>query len=122
MSNKKYASLQTLQTFLSNLRNTFSELSHKHNIDDITDYVVDAELSANSTNPVQNKALDAEFEAVATAINALDLAIDNKSDASHDHNDTYYTKAEIDNMEFITLDEIDAICGINIALADEVVF
>ena len=24
---------------------------------------------------------------------------------------TYYTKAEIDNMEFITLDEIDAICA-----------
>ena len=96
MSNKKYASLSTLQAFLTNLRNTFSELSHKHNIEDITDYVVDAELSATSTNPVQNKTIDAEFEAVATAINALDLAIDNKADASHDHNDVYYTKEEID--------------------------
>lgn len=76
MSQKKYASLQTLQTFLTNLKNTFSELSHKHTVSDITDYVVDEELSATSTNPVQNKVIDAEFEAVATAMNALDAAID----------------------------------------------
>ena len=76
MSQKKYASLQTLQTFLTNLKNTFSELSHKHTVSDITDYVVDEELSATSTNPVQNKVIDAEFEAVATAMNALDAALD----------------------------------------------
>lgn len=76
MSQKKYASLQTLQTFLTNLKNTFADLSHKHTMSDITDYVVDTELSADSTNPVQNKVIDAEFEAVATAMNALDAAID----------------------------------------------
>ena len=122
MSNKKYASLQTLQTFLTNLRNTFSELTHKHNIEDITDYVVDAELSATSTNPVQNKTLDAEFEAVATAINALDLAIDNKADAAHVHSDIYYTKEEIQNLELITVEDIDSICGSNIVSASEVTF
>lgn len=81
MSQKKYASLQTLQTFLTNLKNIFAELSHKHTMSDIADYVVDAELSATSTNPVQNKVLDAELEAVATAMNALDAAIENKAEA-----------------------------------------
>jgi hypothetical protein len=80
MSQKKYASLQTLQTFLTNLRSIFAERSHEHNINDIADYVVDEELSAISTNPVQNKIIDAEFEAVATALNALDIVIGNKTD------------------------------------------
>ena len=29
----------------------------------------------------------------------------------HDHDDKYYTETEIDNMEFITTDDIDTICG-----------
>lgn len=33
---------------------------------------VDSALSSTSTNPVQNKVLDAEFEAIATSMNALD--------------------------------------------------
>lgn len=111
MSQKKYASLQTLQTFLTGLRNTFSELSHKHTLSDFTDYVVDTELSADSSNPVQNKVLDAEFDAISTAINALDLVIDGKANVDHDHNDTYYTKEEVECFEFITTDDIDAICG-----------
>ena len=34
----------------------------------------------------------------------------------------YYTKEEIDSMEFITTDDIDAICGANIQMASEVMF
>lgn len=83
MSQKKYASLQTLQTFLANLKNTFADLSHKHTLSDVTDYVVDEELSATSTNPVQNKVIDAELEAVATAMNALDATLDSKADIVH---------------------------------------
>jgi hypothetical protein len=77
MSQKKYASLQTLQTFLVNLKNTFSELYHKHTLNDITDYTVDTELSATSTNPVTNNVINAEFEAVGQAMLVLDSAIDN---------------------------------------------
>ena len=33
-----------------------------------------------------------------------------------------YTKTEIDNMEFITTDDIDAICGTTIQMAREVSF
>lgn len=95
---KKYVSLSKLSTFLENLKNTFATLGHKHNISDITDYKVDTALSSTSTNPVQNSVIDAEFESVATAMNALDLAIDGKSNLNHDHNDMYYTESEIDEL------------------------
>lgn len=95
-NNKKYISLNRLSNFLDNLRNTFALLSHKHTVADLTDYTVDSALSSTSTNPVQNSVLNEEFESIATAMNALDLAIDGKADASHDHNDVYYTETEID--------------------------
>ncbi len=97
MSQKKYASLSSLQNFLDNLKGTFATLSHRHTVGDIEDYKVDAALSSTSTNPVQNKILDAEFEAISTAMNALDTAIDGKASTSHNHDDRYYTKTETDN-------------------------
>lgn len=87
MSNnqKKYASLSTLQTFLDNLKTTFSNLGHKHTISDITDYKVDSELSSTSTAPVQNKVLNAEFDEIAVSMRALNLALDGKANATHNH-------------------------------------
>lgn len=82
---KKYANLDTLQSFLDNLKNLFAELTHKHTISDITDYVVDSELSSASTNPVQNKIIDAEFEAVSEAMTVLETAIDTKAEDIHIH-------------------------------------
>lgn len=96
MSQKKYVSLSKLSTFLDNLYGKFASIGHKHTLDDITDYVVDSQLSSTSTNPVQNKVIDAEFEAISVAMNALEASIDSKLDASHDHDDMYYTEAEID--------------------------
>ena len=50
--------------------------------------------------------------------------VSKKSDMDHSHNDTYYTETEIDNMEFITTDEIDSIWGtqIQVASVNEVTF
>lgn len=93
---KKYISLSRLSTFLDNLKTTFAAISHKHTVSDLTDYVVDTELSSTSTNPVQNNVIDAEFEAIGNAMGALELAIDGKVDASHDHNNLYYTEIEVD--------------------------
>jgi hypothetical protein len=55
--------------------------------------------------------IDAEFEAVSQAMNALEQSIDNKASSSHSHDDRYYTEEEIDAMEFITTNDIDAICN-----------
>lgn len=95
-NNKKYISLNRLSDFLDNLKETFALLSHKHTVSDLTDYKVDTSLSSTSTNPVQNKVLDEEFNAVSDAIGALELAVDSKSDSAHNHDDRYYTETEID--------------------------
>ena len=76
MAQKKYVSLSKLITFLDNLKNIFSPLEHTHVISEVTDFVVDSELSSTSTNPVQNKVIDAEFNAIGDAMGALELAID----------------------------------------------
>lgn len=85
MAIKKYVSLTRLSAFLSKLKTTFAPLSHNHAISDLTDYTVDTALSETSTNPVQNKVINEEFEAVATGMSALESAIDDKADASHTH-------------------------------------
>lgn len=95
-NNKKYISLNRLSNFLDNLKETFALLSHKHTVSDLTDYKVDTSLSSTSTNPVQNKVLDEEFNAVSDALGALELAVDGKSDSAHNHDDRYYTETEID--------------------------
>lgn len=96
-NNKKYISLNRLSNFLDNLKNTFATLSHKHTTADITDYKIDTALSSTSANPVQNKVLDAEFNAIGDAMGALELAIDSKADTNHTHNDIYYTKTEMES-------------------------
>lgn len=96
MANKKYVSLARLSKFLDNIRARYSQIGHKHTLSDLTDYEVDTELSSTSTNPVQNKVLDTEFNAIGDAMGALELAIDGKADSSHNHNSLYYTKEESD--------------------------
>ena len=98
MSQKKYVSLSKLSTFLDNLSTKFAALVHKHTISDLTDYTVDTELSSTSTNPVQNKVLDAEFDAISASMQALESAIDDKADVTHNHNDLYYTKSQVDAL------------------------
>lgn len=127
MSQKKYASLSTLQTFLDNLKTTFSHLGHKHTISDVTDYVVDDALSSTSVNPVQNKVLNTEFDGISHAMQALELALDDKEDSI---TGTEGQVVQIDSngnavasdLNLITVEDIDAICGETINSANEVMF
>lgn len=100
MSQKKYISLNKLSVFLENLSNKFANLVHTHNLSDIVDYTVDSELLPDSTNPVQNKVIDAEFNAIANAMGALESAIDDKADSVHTH-----VISEVDNLQ-TTLDTL----------------
>lgn len=56
------------------------------------------------------------------AIEALETIASSKADKDHNHDDKYYTETEIDNMVFITVDDIDVICGTTIQIASEVTF
>ena len=96
---KKYASLNNLQTFKENIDDKFATKTSVNtlsaNVDkklDASRYVVDSVLSATSSNPVQNKVIDAEFEAISTAMEALESEIDDKASASHNHNSAYDAK------------------------------
>lgn len=51
-----------------------------------------------------------------------DKAVSEGVSGEHNHDNRYYTKAEIDEMEFITVADIDAICGANIKSSSEVEF
>lgn len=82
---KKYISLSKLSKFLDNLKETFSPLVHKHTISDVTDFTIDKELSSTSTNPVQNKVINDELEAISEAFAVYESALDNKADEFHNH-------------------------------------
>lgn len=101
MATKKYISLSKLSTFLDNLKDTFSTLYHQHTISDITDLNIDSTLSSTSTNPVQNKILDAEFNAVGEAMSVLEQSIDEKADSTHTHALTEVNglSSELDNLQ-----------------------
>lgn len=95
-NSKKYISLNRLSDFLNNLKNMFASLNHTHKVSDISDYKVDTTLSSTSTNPVQNKVLDAEFDAISEAMGALETAVDDKADSTHNHDTTYDAKGSAD--------------------------
>lgn len=65
---------------------------------------IDQNYNPESSNPQSGKAV---AEAIANVSGGgTDLS-------------NYYTKAQIDNMEFITVADIDAICNMTIEVADE---
>ena len=84
MSNetKKFAGLESLQAFLDGCKTLFASITHKHTMSDITDYTVDSELSSVSTNPVQNKAINAEFDAISQAFEVYESELDGKLNTS----------------------------------------
>lgn len=90
MSTVKYASKSALQTFLDNLKSIFSALVHTHSIDDITDYRLDSQISAESANPVTNSAISAKFDEM---------------------------KTYIDDITSVSPEDIDNICGSSIQIA-----
>ena len=59
---KKYLSESGLQRLVEIIKAGFARLTHTHELSDITDYEVDAELSQNSENPVQNKVIKSALD------------------------------------------------------------
>ena len=73
---KKYLSLERLQEYDALIK---ADIDEKINA---SKTIVDSELSSSSENPVQNKIIDAEFDAIATAIDALEQHVDTKVNIS----------------------------------------
>ena len=90
MAEKKYVGSEAFIRLVAQIKAGFASLTHTHKLEDITDYKVDAALSSTSANPVQNKAIKAEFQAVQDELDSLaeqlgttDLSgLETKSDAA----------------------------------------
>jgi hypothetical protein len=82
---------------------------------------VDSELSADSTNPVQNKAVAEAIDSLNTLVGDSSVAEQIQNALDEQSSTDSYTKSEIDNMVFITIADIDEICGATIQSEDEVV-
>lgn len=88
---KKYTSLENLTTFKEKADELYATQESVDKKLDASKYVVDTSLSSTSANPVQNKVINEEFEAVAGAMNVLESAIDDKLDVTV-ASETYETK------------------------------
>lgn len=117
-----------------------SDKGHGHAISDVTDLQDKLDETVPITRKINEKNLDNDITLTASDVGAdpagsantalseakkyADELLSGSADASHNHNDLYYTKEEIDNMELVTTDDIDLICGtvIQVATASEVTF
>ncbi len=52
-----YVGREAAKRIVLKAKEKFSPIIHTHTKSDITDLIVDSELSSNSTNPVQNKVI-----------------------------------------------------------------
>lgn len=93
-----------LQSKLDEKANT----AHNHTVANITD------LTASATELNYTKGLT---KSIKTSLDELDEVKLEESDLEN-----YYTKTEVDSLELITLDDIDAICGSTISVARGVIF
>lgn len=72
MDEKKYLNSDGLIRLVANVINKFAPKIHSHTISEISDYVIDSELSSTSTNPVSNMAVNEEFDSIKPIVsNAL---------------------------------------------------
>ena len=97
MAKKTFLDLSGLNRFLDNLKDIFASKTHTHTKSQITDYVIDSSLSSTSTNPVQNKVINEEFEAISNAFSVYEASLNDKANTNHNHDDKYYTESEIDS-------------------------
>lgn len=121
--------LSEVLTLIENNRGTLESLTTtKVNVSDIIDNLTTSNankvLSANQGVAIKALIDDLQTEldkkvSTTTTINGKALS-DNVVLSASDVN--AYSKTEIDNFEFITTDDIDAICGETIKMASEVTF
>lgn len=106
---KKILDLSVLSSFLDNLKETFSLLTHRHNVSDIDDYVVDDAFSATSENPIQNKTVNNALLTIASDLDTIDANISKLNDEKANASDIPTKTSELTNDSgFITNSAVSA--------------
>lgn len=126
---KKYASDSTVSAIVANIKQSYvnkgdfdtalvnkADKSHNHNDLYYTESEVNAKLDekVSTSRTINSKPLTDNISLSASDVGA--------APSTHNHGDLYYTKTEIDSLELITVDDIDTICGGNIASAANLTF
>ena len=148
---KKYASDSTLSSLVTKIKELFvkktdfdtalsgkADSSHTHSISNVTNLQSTLDGKVPTSRTINAKPLTANITLSASDVGAapsthehsdkyygkseVDSKLSGKSDTTHSHSDLYYTKNEIDNYELITIDDIDTICGGEIASAANLTF
>lgn len=151
MAERKYASWSTVVSIIDNIKSKFSPQGHKHTSSEITDLNIPTKVSelTNDAGYVTTSVTDGLSETISGKANTshthsisdvtnLQSNLNAKVPTSRTINNktltsnitlsasdvSAYSKTEIDNMELITLDDIDAICGTDYQFvsANEVIF
>lgn len=91
----------------------FADSVHNHDDKYYTETEIDAKLSEKADSAHSHSI--SEVYGLEGALSDINASIDGKVSVSALEN--YYTKNEIDNLELITLEDIDAICGTTIQIA-----
>lgn len=73
--------------------------------------------TSDANKPVSTAQATAIADAKKAGTDAQTNLASHVNNKSNPHNDVYYTKLEIDNLELITVDDIDTICGASIQAA-----
>ena len=109
---KKIFTDESLATFIAEIKalvtnavNGKANSTHTHSINDVTNLQSNLDAKVPTSRTINGKALTGNITLSASDVSA-------------------YTKAQIDAMEFITVSDIDTICGTTIqnASASEVTF
>jgi hypothetical protein len=122
-----------LQSTLDEIENSISEkanTSHSHAISDVTNL----QTTLDGINGSISGKADSEHSHAISDITDLETTLENNLNEAksytdteidnHTHDDRYCSKEEIENLELITVDDIDTICGstIQVASLSEVMF
>ena len=105
MNEKKYLNSDGLIRLAANLINKFAPKAHSHTISEVSDYVVDSELSFDSANPVQNKIVKAKFDAVDADIANAVLKVHQELTA--EEIDQVHKNLQLDNLP--TTEQVEAL-------------
>lgn len=151
MAKRQFLDNVGVEHIIETIKNTFAKLNHTHTASDVNadpkgtatsvvsthnsstsahsdirssitslsdNKLNKTDVVANLTTNSASKALSAsQGVAIKEMIDELDGEL-----STHDHSDTYYTKTEVDNKEFITVDDIDAICATTMTYARNMTF
>ena len=92
-----------IKSYTDDAVSTKANSSHTHTIANVTDLQTSLDAKVPTSRTINGKALTANITLSASDVSA-------------------YSKTEIDAMEFITVDDIDTICGASIVAASEVTY